>query len=157
MTDIFAKYSTEVSEFKPQIASVERKISTAEHKMSNINEELKNQLSNIHSELDSKISLTSSNLYADWLLKSVYNTNLKSIKENIQKLKFGLDDIDKNLTTTDNYLDKYLPFRIQNLISETLENVLDKEQIQKLTIFEGEKFKSLHERILADNGEPNLK
>ena len=68
-----------------------------------------------------------------------------------------MDDIDKNLTTTDNYLDKYLPFRIQNLISETLENVLDKEQIQKLTIFEGEKFKSLHERILADNGEPNLK
>ena len=58
--------------------------------------------------------------------------------------------------TTDNYLDKYLPFRIQNFISETLENVLPEDQLDLLKDFEKAKYRHIHQKILIDEGISNL-
>lgn len=59
--------------------------------------------------------------------------------------------------TTDNYLDKYLPFRIQNFISETLENVLPEDQLELLIEFEKVKYKHIHQKVLVDEGISNMK
>ena len=58
--------------------------------------------------------------------------------------------------TTDNYLDKYLPFRIQNMISETLDSVLEDYQLKRLSQYENTKFKRMHDEILNDAGVATL-
>jgi hypothetical protein len=67
-----------------------------------------------------------------------------------------LEDLDFNQNTTDNYLDKYIPFRIQNFISENLEVVLDKQQLAKFMEFERRKYKHMHAKILQDEGVSSL-
>jgi hypothetical protein len=67
-----------------------------------------------------------------------------------------ISDISMNLNATDNYLEKYIPFRIQNFISENLENALSKQQFKKFQVFEMKKYKQMHEVILKDEGEAAL-
>lgn len=85
-----------------------------------------------------------------------YLNDAKLMNEDITHIRVGLEDLCSNLMTTDNYLDKYLPFRIQNFISETLENVLPQVQLEKLVRFDKAKYKHMHENIIKDDGISNL-
>lgn len=113
----------------------------------------------------SKSSNNDYNLYRDItikldeesVLKNDYIKDVKLIREDINRIRFGLEDLSSNLMTTDNYLDKYLPFRIQNFISETLENVLPEDELENLKEFEKVKYKHIHKKILIDEGVSNLK
>ena len=49
-------------------------------------------------------------------------------------------DISNTMRSTDNYIEKYLPFRMQNMISETLNNVLPKAHLRKLHDFAAKKY-----------------
>ena len=94
------------------------------------------------------------------------NTKLKQKKLNIKKfdqefryllnenqyLKNHIEETKNKLLTTDNYLEKYLPFRIQTFISETLHAVLDKKSRLILHEYEDDKFGEMHHVILEDNG-----
>lgn len=97
------------------------------------------------------------NLEAHAIMQDDYLKDAKAVSDDINRIAFGLEDLCSNLMTTDNYLDKYLPFRIQNFISETLENVLPKPQLEKLVEFEKYKYKHMHENIIKDEGISNLK
>ena len=87
---------------------------------------------------------------------TIFN-DIDLINEDIRRITFGLEDLNSNLMTTDNYLDKYLPFRLQNFISETLENILSEDSLAKLKDFEKVKYKHMHEKILVDEGVSQLK
>ena len=74
----------------------------------------------------------------------------------LKDIYFSLEDLDLNQNTTDNYLDKYLPFRIQNFISENLEIVLSHEQMIKFMDFEKRKYRHLHAKVMKDEGFSSL-
>ena len=60
---------------------------------------------------------------------------------------------------TDNYIEKYLPFKIQNMVSESLFSFLDKdsETFKKFKQFEYTAYKKIHKFVLSDEGIPMLK
>lgn len=63
----------------------------------------------------------------------------------------------RNLIATDNYLEKYLPVKIQNFITETISNVIEnKKVLGRLLRYDIECYKTLHQRILDDEGYPAL-
>jgi len=64
--------------------------------------------------------------------------------------------LDNNIKGTDNYIEKYLPFKILQMTMDGLATVLDKKQSKKLQDFHTKKYKEFHGTILDDNGEPNL-
>ena len=51
-----------------------------------------------------------------------------------------LDEKTNQFNTVENFVEKYIPIRIQSQISETLSAVLTRSQINKLENFEMEKF-----------------
>ena len=72
-------------------------------------------------------------------------------------LKYATQDNFRNLLGTDNYLEKYLPFFIQGMISETVSSIHGKKEIQALKEYEHIKYKELHKVVLGDDGIPALK
>ena len=52
--------------------------------------------------------------------QSAYDEQYKVMHEDVETSKFACDDNFRNLLGTDNYIEKYLPFTIQTMISDTL-------------------------------------
>ncbi len=59
-------------------------------------------------------------------------------KEEIKKLQKAIDSlpVTDDLYWTDEYIDKYLPFKIQNMISDTLIHTSGIAQVKRLIDFE---------------------
>ena len=60
-----------------------------------------------------------------------YEEAMEIIRESIKIMKMGLKDNFSQLLATDNYLEKYLPFKIQNMISNNILCFLDPRSIKK--------------------------
>jgi hypothetical protein len=56
----------------------------------------------------------------------------------------------------ENFVEKYIPIRIQSTISETLTYILPYSKRTKLIEFDKKKFQELHQIILEDDGIPRL-
>jgi hypothetical protein len=56
----------------------------------------------------------------------------------------------------ENFVEKYIPVRIQSQISETLQQVLPYKETQTLAAFEKLRFNEMHQLILEDDGVPRL-
>lgn len=56
----------------------------------------------------------------------------------------------------ENFVEKYIPVRIQSQISETLQQVLPYKETQTLAAYEKLRFGEMHQIILDDDGYPNL-
>jgi len=76
----------------------------------------------------------------------------EELSERIKTAKFAAEDTMRGLVSTDNYLEKYLPFKIQNMISECITFITGNEQYQKLKEFEEKLYTKLHKRVLEDDG-----
>ena len=76
--------------------------------------------------------------------------------EGFKSLNFKIEDLDLKLMTTNNFIDKYLPFYTQAQISETLHCCLSTTQKRKLIQFEDKKFKELNNNIYIDDGNHKL-
>ena len=83
-------------------------------------------------------------------------TTLDILKKEIQFLRISVDDCQQTVTQTDNYLEKYMPIKVQNFITETLTNILPKRALQKLNDYMGHKYRVLKEAVERDDGIPNL-
>lgn len=65
------------------------------------------------------------------------------------------EDIDRKITSTDNYLEKYLPIKIHKFIISSLRNVFEnKKDLKKLRDYEAKKDWLLNEAVQNDNGIP---
>lgn len=67
-----------------------------------------------------------------------------------------MDEFSNEFMRLENFIEKYVPLKMQNQISETLDfilNVKDKKQLRK---FEDKKFTELRMNIIRDKGLPNL-
>ena len=56
----------------------------------------------------------------------------------------------------ENFVEKYIPVRIQSQISQTLQQCLPYKEVQQLAEYERAKFKEMHQSILDDDGKPDL-
>ncbi len=66
-------------------------------------------------------------------------------KSDIERLNRRVDNLPviEDLAATDDYLNKYIPFKIQNMIDDTLFHVLNPTELQKLTTYEEKTFERL--------------
>jgi len=75
----------------------------------------------------------------------------------IEYNKKSIKDVDSNLKETDNYVEKYLPFRLSNLINEILKPITDeKGPLAGLIPNETQLKNKILFNILNDDGEPTL-
>ena len=76
----------------------------------------------------------------------------------MKTIKYATQDTFRTLLATDNYLQKYLPFQIQSVISENFKAILkdSHDKYMKQKDFEHLKFKELHKNVMKDNGIPDL-
>ena len=95
-----------------------------------------------------------------YLLKQDKNV-MEELKDRIWlemgKINQELDEKTNQFNTVENFVEKYIPLRIQSQISETLGAVLQSSLLNKLENYEMEKFAQLNQIILQDDGNGNLK
>ena len=96
-------------------------------------------------------------------------------------MRFACEDNWRVIRATDNYIEKYLPFKVQNMISLNLKQTLSKtykalkgpafydktkwtakqlrdfETFTKFKTQEYEIYREMHKIVLRDDGEPSLK
>ncbi|CDW88205.1 UNKNOWN [Stylonychia lemnae] len=88
--------------------------------------------------------------------KSIMEEIKDKMWEEIHKMQRELDEKTNQFNTVENFVEKYIPIRIQSQISETLACILNRSQMNKLENFEMEKFQQLNLVILEDDGSANL-
>ncbi len=89
--------------------------------------------------------------------KSIMEEMKEKMWTEIMKMQKELDEKTNQFNTVENFVEKYIPIRIQSQISETLACVLTRSQLNKLENFEMEKFQVLNSVILEDDGGADLK
>jgi hypothetical protein len=65
-----------------------------------------------------------------------------------------LGDLNNNQTATDNYLEKYQPIEMLNLMIEGLATIMDRKKVERLEEYKKAKHKMLVEKITRDDGKP---
>eukprot|EP00347_Sterkiella_histriomuscorum_P009677 403340298 len=85
--------------------------------------------------------------------ENIFNENHKAIDLRIKDIKNQVIDVQNNLKSTDNYLEKYLPFNTFGQLFEVLRLTLEASQINKVKDYEEYRLKELYDIILLDQGE----
>ena len=89
--------------------------------------------------------------------KSIMEEMRDKVWDEITSMQKDLDEKTNQFNTVENFVEKYIPIRIQSQISETLGCILTRAQLNKLENFEMEKFQMLNSVILEDDGSADLK
>ena len=87
-----------------------------------------------------------------------YNAEHQALCDEVRTMKFATQDTYRTLLATDNYLEKYLPFKMQEIVSDNIKHAFDQipESVKKLREFEYQKYKDQHRIVMTDSGLPNL-
>eukprot|EP00347_Sterkiella_histriomuscorum_P000315 403376352 len=85
-----------------------------------------------------------------------FEKEVAQLNELITAVKYAAQDNYRSLLSTDNYLEKYQPFFMQHMISDSIAQVVKKDKVLKLKEYEHNKFRDWHKQILNDTGLPQL-
>ncbi|CDW83857.1 UNKNOWN [Stylonychia lemnae] len=88
--------------------------------------------------------------------EDIFNDDQKIIKNHMGIARQEIDLLKSELQATDNYLDKYLPFKTLNFIYDSLTAFLDKKELAKLFDYLAVIFEQLESGIANDDGKPSL-
>ena len=88
--------------------------------------------------------------------KQEFAVDLNKVTGMIEKLRLDSENHGNHFAMIENFVEKYIPIRIQSTISEVLSLVLPYRERNKLADYEKKRFKELHEVILDDDGIPQL-
>ena len=88
--------------------------------------------------------------------KSAVEENSSNINQIILEHSRTLEDNKNHSLTIENFMEKYLPIKIQSQISDTVKAVTDKKSRKNLDLYEQHKYEELHSAILEDNGDPTI-
>ena len=83
--------------------------------------------------------------------KKLFTTEMDKLKHELNTVKNDLEENRNRTATTENYLEKYLPLRIQNIISENFHNTFESVIRRKFVKFEKLKYEKLNDVILKDD------
>lgn len=86
--------------------------------------------------------------------ESKFKAKMGKIDKSSGQIKVLLENTINHFKTIENFIEKYMPIKIQNQISDTLKYVLDKKIQKKLDHYQKKKFSTFHSQILDDTGEP---
>ena len=87
---------------------------------------------------------------------SYFEKEKRNTDEVIEDLRKQAENHGNHFAMVENFVEKYIPVRIQSQISETLQQVLPFKETQTLAQFEKVRFGEMHSIILEDEGFPNL-
>lgn len=70
---------------------------------------------------------------------------------------YSIEDVSKNLEATDNYLEKYFPVKMQELINQAFKHfATTHEETEKVLDYEIEMYKKFHLLVIKDQGLSSL-
>ena len=97
-------------------------------------------------------------LESNSVFKQNYSTDISEIQDKTNRALYWIEDVSKNLDATDNYIQKYFPVKIQDLINETLMAVSKTDEEREAILnYEIKKYKDFHKIVIKDEGSPCLK
>lgn len=82
--------------------------------------------------------------------------DVERLDNDIARLRGDTDNHGNHFAMVENFVEKYIPIRIQSTCSEVLSYVLPYKEKLKLQEFDKKKFTELHQIILDDDGIPRL-
>ena len=90
--------------------------------------------------------------------RSEFSLRSEEIYDSTRLAKNSIEDLHNRLKGTDNYIEKYLPFKMVNMISDIMRPTLaDQGPVaEKFYEWEERKYRSLHNVVLSDSGTPTL-
>ena len=81
----------------------------------------------------------------------------EKIVADTKKSLFSIQDVNLKIKETDNYIQKYLPIRVQEMINEAFKTLAkDDQEKEKVLRYEIQKYKVLHKVVAGDTGESTL-
>ncbi|CDW80865.1 UNKNOWN [Stylonychia lemnae] len=103
-------------------------------------------------DLQSELTDTKSN----FVTQVIYKKEMEEVEKRFDRMIIQLEDqINQNLGLH-NFVEKYLPIRTQQMISETMNAVCDNDTKKKLYDFDKNKYQEFNVTILKDNGKHQL-
>jgi hypothetical protein len=85
-----------------------------------------------------------------------YKEEKKEVTDMLYQIHFVMDYYSNEFMRVENFLEKYLPLKVQNQISSTLTVVLPGKDRGRLREYEDHKFLELRENLILDKGLPDL-
>lgn len=82
---------------------------------------------------------------------------MKEWETKIYDLRENMEENQNRFAMVENFVEKYQPVRVQNMIKETCNSFLTGKMKVDHEIFQKLRIEELNETILHDNGEPDLK
>ena len=86
----------------------------------------------------------------------IFELEKERIDKLIDNLALQAENHGNHFAMVENFVEKYIPVRIQSQISETLQQVLPYKEAQTLAAFEKLRFNEMHAIILEDDGMPHI-
>ena len=109
-----------------------------------------------HSKTIERLRVLADNLKETKQDKSNWMEQKLQIQGQFDEINKDIDILLNKTKTMEHFIDKYIPIRIQKLISETAAAISSPSQLTRLQNFEMEKFKRLNEDLLNDEQHPEL-
>lgn len=153
------KIDSKNQQFEEQFSALDYSVGFLQTKTKNYEESIQridDFLKNLHAEV-TKAQKDIQNLKTEKLDKESYNPDIIKIREDIETLKMAAHDNYRNIISTDNYIEKYLPFTILQLCGEMVTSFTEQEDLNLVNGYLDKKYKILHKQILADDGTTHLK
>ena len=85
-----------------------------------------------------------------------FKVEKKESEEIMYKVHTVMDYYSNEFMRLENFMEKYLPIKVQNLISHTFNNLTKNSNKWKLKDYEDQRFMELREKLLDDSGMPDL-
>ena len=73
-----------------------------------------------------------------------------------RQIKINHDLLVDKVTNLENFWDKYIPLISQNIVWDTLTQVVNSKEKKRLEIYEHKVYMKLHETLLSDEGSPDI-
>ena len=121
-------------EFSENIRVLTRDVKEMEIAQLNVQNTLKTELDRIesleryakqHSKEISSLTNITTNMKENKVELNQYNEQQAVYEEKLRTLKYATQDTFRTLLATDNYIEKYLPYKIQEIISENFKATFD--------------------------------
>ena len=86
--------------------------------------------------------------------KDEYQKQADKTRDKVKEIDFGLEDLNNRQIATDNYLEKYEPIVLLDMMIEAISTIMDKKKVERLEEYKKAKHKSLLDKVTSDNGIP---
>ncbi len=131
------------------------KMAAQQTSLSEWSKQFEQNLDKITAHLD-RLQLQFADLDRQKLTIEQHKTDQQELKDIIYRVHTVMDYFSNEFLRVENFLEKYLPLKVQNQISHTLNYVIEPKSKWRLRDYEDQKFMELREHMLEDRGLPDI-